>query len=135
MRGQPGRAPPTGPQPARERGPPHARAGARIELTARRDGDDAVRRGRRRRARDPGGDGGPDLRPLRSRRRARRHRRRRRHRPRPGDRQRRRRVARRHVSRRPNPLGGALFRARIPIARARPSRPPQDSDPDHLEAL
>ena len=40
-----------------------------------------------------------------------------RHRPRPGDRQRRRRLPRRHASRRcESESGGALFRARIPLA-------------------
>ena len=84
-RGQPRRAAPDGPQPARQRDPPHS-PGA-VELSLREEGDDAMSRS---------ADDGPGIpEAMRSRSstassaaRPGRHRPRHRHRPRPGDRQR-----------------------------------------------
>ena len=52
-RGQPRRAAPDGPQPARQRRPPHARRAHGSSCACARDGGDARGRGRRRRPRHP----------------------------------------------------------------------------------
>ena len=118
-RGQPRRAAPDGPQPARQRRPPHA-AGLDDRAAPARRGRRRGGRGRRRRPRHPARAARPDLRSLRPRRGPGRHR----------DRAAAAASAWRSSAPSPtshggigevgeSPSGGALFRVRLPLSSSR----------------